>query len=620
MLFPRAGDIRAHDHLGGLPGRSRDRFACKVLRQAAKDDNGCCYSMSGSLPDPDGYGGFAGSDSRGDGDSEDEFDRIIRQSKQKVHKPKSKAQGSNEKRAKFLMGMNIAGASCNFTNNVRIPDNIPYSPVGEAEPILNDTRSSMKKGLDEAALKSRSKTYQRTFDRPTSYRQDLDSVHDGLSEKQPSRKKRKKLKVQKLGESREKQERLQQHQENFIKRKRKASDHRKSYEKDSPFSNVNGYFLGSKRHDDQRSGVRRQRDKSENSKFIARKSRDRKRSNQGRKMPAAPEVVDLIDDDDSDNENNDSTEPKARVVTRTLNMSPKPFKPSILGTDSNLHYFDYLLLGENVFTPNFVTVKLLENRLVIDIDKKALIDAEENIAFFITADDIQSWTYGDEKAPKIGDFQRLVQITLSKKDTWTRLRERDAYFPKSFPRQCGIRNSIFFVVGSDNFDKFKLAFEQFKCTESELGQLMATNVYWKSIEVIDDGILMDVGQAISEYVKNYNMSPNGGSQRKNDHADVGNGRRYSPRLKNLRENVGSSSSVATRTRNSRRRGRATGPPETLFKYPFPPKKMKVTITVSAECESFIYCLLKLTCSKHFIRLKPYCFPRIMTLTAAKAIF
>ena len=68
-----------------------------------------------------------------------------------------------------------------------------------------------------------------------------------------------------------------------------------------------------------------------------------------------------------------------------------------------------------------------------------------------------------------------MQITLSKKDTWTRLRERDAYFPKSFPRPfC---NSIFFVVGSDNFDKFKLAFEQFKCTESELGQLMATNVY-----------------------------------------------------------------------------------------------------------------------------------------------
>ena len=70
-------------------------------------------------------------------------------------------------------------------------------------------------------------------------------------------------------------------------------------------------------------------------------------------------------------------------------MSPKPFKPSILGPDSNLHHFDYLLLGENVFTPNFVTVKLLENRLVIDIDKRALADADKNIAFFITADDIQ---------------------------------------------------------------------------------------------------------------------------------------------------------------------------------------------------------------------------------------
>ena len=44
---------------------------------------------------------------------------------------------------------------------------------------------------------------------------------------------------------------------------------------------------------------------------------------------------------------------------------------------------------------------------------------------------------------------------------------------------------------------------------------------------------------------------------------------------------GYTSSVAIRTRDRRRRGRSTGPPETLFKYPFPPKKMKVTITVSA---------------------------------------
>ena len=73
---------------------------------------------------------------------------------------------------------------------------------------------------------------------------------------------------------------------------------------------------------------------------------------------------------------------------------------------------------------------------------------------------------------------------------------------------------------------------------------MATNVYWKSIEVIDDGILMDVGQAISEYVKSYNMSPNGGKQRQNDHTGISNERRYSPRLQNLRANVVSSSSVA----------------------------------------------------------------------------
>ena len=347
------------------------------------------------------------------------------------------------------------------------------------------------------------------------------------------------MKLEKLGDSIEKQERLRRHQENLSKGIEKLPTIDRATRKNSSISQVKGYFSGSKHHDDQRSGRSRQRDKGEKSKFYMRKSRDSKLSNQSRKkMSAAPEVVDLIDDDDSDNENNNSTEPEASGVIRTLNMSPKPFKPSILGPDSNLHHFDYLLLGENVFTPNFVTVKLLENRLVIDIDKRALIDAEKNIAFIITADDIQSWTYGDEKAPKIGDFQRIVQITLSKKKTWTKLCEIDACFDKSFPRQCGISNSIFFIVGSDNFDKFKLIFEQYKCTDSELGQLMATNVYWKSIEVIDDGILMDVGQAISEYVKSYNMSPNGGKQRQNDHTGISNERRYSPRLRNLRANVG----------------------------------------------------------------------------------
>ena len=127
---------------------------------------------------------------------------------------------------------------------------------------------------------------------------------------------------------------------------------------------------------------------------------------------------------------------------------------------------------------------------------------------------------------------------------------------------------------------------------------MATNVYWKSIEVIDDGILMDVGQAISEYVKNYNMSPNGGKQRQNDHTGMSTERRSSPRLRSLRANVGSSSSVAIRTRNRRRRGRSTGPPETLFKYPFPPKKMKVTITVSTTYHKRHFFFLKLTHLNH----------------------
>ena len=55
-----------------------------------------------------------------------------------------------------------------------------------------------------------------------------------------------------------------------------------------------------------------------------RKSRDSKLSNQSRKkMSAAPEVVDLIDDDDSDNENNNSTEPEASGVIRTLKYVPK---------------------------------------------------------------------------------------------------------------------------------------------------------------------------------------------------------------------------------------------------------------------------------------------------------
>ena len=156
----------------------------------------------------------------------------------------------------------MSDAVFSFTNNARIPDDIPYSPVGKAEPILNDTRSSMKKGLEESARKSRQRTFQRTFDRPKSYRQDLDIAQDDSSGNKSSRKKRKKLnngsqranqmqnlarkklKVQKLGDSLEKQERLRQHQEKFIQRNRKTSDHRQSYEKNSSISEVKGYFFG----------------------------------------------------------------------------------------------------------------------------------------------------------------------------------------------------------------------------------------------------------------------------------------------------------------------------------------------------------------------------------------
>ena len=139
--------------------------------------------MSGSLPDPDGYRGFAESSSRGDGDDEDEFDRAIRREQPKSPQATEEGTGKQREKNRFFEGMNIADAVFSFTNNARIPDDIPYSPVGKAEPILNDTRSSMKKGLEESARKSRQRTFQRTFDRPTSYRQDLDIAQDDFSGK-----------------------------------------------------------------------------------------------------------------------------------------------------------------------------------------------------------------------------------------------------------------------------------------------------------------------------------------------------------------------------------------------------------------------------------------------------
>ena len=100
----------------------------------------------------------------------------------------------------------------------------------------------------------------------------------------------KKLKVQKLGDSREKQERLRQHQEKFIKEEERSfrpSD--RDYEKDSSiFGTLMATFSGSRRRDAQRSGIRRQRDKGEKSRVLyARKSRDRERLDQsrGRKCP-----------------------------------------------------------------------------------------------------------------------------------------------------------------------------------------------------------------------------------------------------------------------------------------------------------------------------------------------
>ena len=85
--------------------------------------------------DPDGYRGFAESSVRGNGDDEDDFERLIRESNQKVHKPQRKAQESNKKRTKFLRGMHMSEAVFSFTNNARIPEDIPYRQLGRRNPF-----------------------------------------------------------------------------------------------------------------------------------------------------------------------------------------------------------------------------------------------------------------------------------------------------------------------------------------------------------------------------------------------------------------------------------------------------------------------------------------------------
>ena len=85
-----------------------------------------------------------------------------------------------------------------------------------------------------------------------------------------------KLKVQRFEASevkldRKAKERLRQHQENFTKRNEKIPTIDRAT-KNSSFSQVKGYFSGSKHHDDQRSGRSRQRDKKgEKSKFYMQK-------------------------------------------------------------------------------------------------------------------------------------------------------------------------------------------------------------------------------------------------------------------------------------------------------------------------------------------------------------
>ena len=66
--------------------------------------------MSGSLPDPDGYRGFADSGVRGNGTTRTTLRKLIRESNQKVHKPQRKAQESNEKRTKFFEGDAYVGS------------------------------------------------------------------------------------------------------------------------------------------------------------------------------------------------------------------------------------------------------------------------------------------------------------------------------------------------------------------------------------------------------------------------------------------------------------------------------------------------------------------------------
>jgi hypothetical protein len=576
--------------------------------------------MSG-LPNPEKFSGLAGnsSDNNNNNNSGGNFNSTLASifPEGKRHKSSKKKVGKYANRP-FLMGLHV-------------PDNIPLHEVGPPsnEIFRQDyNRSSARKELDEMSSRQKKQYntgFKRSFHRKISYRDsspnDSSSNDSIVNRKAVAHGSSRATRLQRqaantptnISDYRAKQ----QQRDQITSRMKRKSDNKninstnmKKFNQDRSMGQVDGCFNNNdittkkrKKKKNSRNNNRYESNNTGNNRYESNNTgnnryesnndgnsnNDRhyysRRLNPPRNVKAKnriPEVVNLLDDEDDDDENDEKEE----------NDMPSPLKPSKLGPDNNLQFFEYVLFGENLFTPDLITIRFNIRGIYFEL-RQPKGHSYGSFSFVIEPDDIAGWVYGNEKAQKIATLSRIIQITLKDQTggVWQTLRNNDTIFQtklQSFPKRGGINQSIFIIVENEHFGNFARQIESMKFnTDSELGQLIQLRRFWQDIEVFEEEIVEKLSNAIGKYMNNNNYNNN--SKPSSSSSTNDGQRRRSSRLRsnnvfdqfNGSSSSRYSSSVSDGTRNKHRRhGRTSGPVQTLFTYPFPPARPRVTITVS----------------------------------------
>ena len=572
------------------------------------------------LPHPNKYQGFLGGNNNqnnnnnnnsqdGIGHKMTETERIIAQAGGTVH-------GSPTIKS-WTAGLRNSGTSGFGNASTNIPDNIPFEETGApSEEIFDNNKkkpSQLREELDNSRNNSSNNRYYQRSD--SSFIPPRSSRTQSSGSMVPnSRVKKRKVKgstrannMQRRGQQTKLDVRRKSDREHKKRQKRNSEEkfrnnsNRHKFDQNGPLSqSMTGNYDGNSQRS---SNSRKRRAENNNSSPTWHLRNNNNRNNNYRrqnpqrqarkkqKKNRTPDVVDLLsDDDDDDVDNGQSGSNSSSNVNEKKDLSP--LKISRLGADGKLQWFEYVLFGEYVFASNDIELRFAPEGLFIAIKSRAL-NQHSDFSFTIGVDDINAWTYGDEKAPRIGGLSRIIQITLNEnQQAWNKLQNLDTIFKGKFPRSNGINNSIFIIVENEHFRQFEHQIESYKIHGSELSQMIETNAYWKNVEIIEEDTVNCLGSGINKYVQVANNRPT--NTKRNITSMMDGERRRSPRINvdggssgsrsnnnnnnnNSSSSNSNSSSIASRTRRNRHR-RTSGPAKPLFTYPFHPEKPRVTIT------------------------------------------